>query len=185
MKRYKYSNKFSYMFVYVIPWLALQFGINCTSKVCNFTRWTMVSHTNHICFSFGHGQWSRWTNSRWLRKLGYSCRTRRMSQEAQRKLAQREAMTRIGRVHTWSKFANFPVKFCFQTTGKEERQLRGTICNIFEVRPDEGVPLAFWETVRLFSAELHVPYKYLTSVYLIMTLSQKALRPALHALSIL
>ena len=30
------------LFVYVIPWLAVQFGINCTSKVCNFTRRSRV-----------------------------------------------------------------------------------------------------------------------------------------------
>ena len=29
-------------FVYVIPWLAVQFGVNCRSKVCNFMRWSQV-----------------------------------------------------------------------------------------------------------------------------------------------
>ena len=29
--------------VYVIAWFAVQFGINCTSKVCNFTRRSRVT----------------------------------------------------------------------------------------------------------------------------------------------
>ena len=68
-------------------------------------------------------------------------------------------------VHTWQ-FANFSAKFCFR---REERQRRGTIRNISAVWTKAYLESKFTCTScflrnSLFSAELHVPHNYLTSV---------------------
>ena len=90
----------------------------------------------------GHGQRFRWTNSH---ALGYSCKTRRMSQEEQHKLAQRQAMNNLkgAVVHEWSKLTNFPAKFHFrkQPGGKNECKIhsifegmRRLFCRIYTSR---------------------------------------------------
>ena len=57
-------------------------------------------------YGSSRGQQTRWTNSRWLCTLGYSCETWRMSQEARHKLSQQEAMRDLYGlvVNAWSNF---------------------------------------------------------------------------------
>ena len=56
-------------------------------------------------YGSGCGQQFRWTNSRWLNMLGYSCKTWKMSREVWHKLTQQETMSDLNRavVCSWSK----------------------------------------------------------------------------------
>ena len=77
----------------------------CTMPLTNINSDWMFNASSGLCivlviyagYGSGRGQRSRWTNSRWLRTLGYSCKTRRMSREPRHKLAQREAMREISK----------------------------------------------------------------------------------------
>jgi len=84
----------------------------------------------------GHGQKSKWDNSQWLRVLGYSRKTRKISREALHKLAQRKAMRSLRSGHAdMAKVGEFSSQIPLpQTTGRDEPQCRGTIRNFFEVR---------------------------------------------------
>ena len=85
---------------YYTPWLS-----NMLPAVVTTGSSILLSHIMQLVVEWvyiaahlrwnGRGQRSKWNDSQWLRGLGYSRKTRKMSQEARHKLAQRKAMSSL------------------------------------------------------------------------------------------
>ena len=108
---------------------------------------------------YGNGRGQRSNSySQWLRVLGYSRKTRKMSREARRKLAQRKAMRDFHGVVVQAWLNQIPPP---QTTGRDEPQCRGTIRNVFEVRTKAfSKSTSYFLRNSLFSLKVHLPHNY-------------------------